>query len=224
VIKLAVLLVLSCTTALTFGHDISADNAQFVKSLLGPAPGPFMYLGAKHMFTGYDHLLFLAAVIFFLYRPRDIFLYITLFTVGHSITLLLGVLANWQFSGQLVDAIIGLSIVYKAFENMNGFVAWGRFKPDTRVAVMVFGLFHGLGLASKLQDYMASQDGQLINLLSFNIGVELGQLLALAVLFSLLLAWRSQPGFAKHAFAVNSLLLCAGLILFGHQFTGYLLA
>jgi hypothetical protein len=176
------------------------------------------------MFTGYDHLLFLAAVLFFLYRPRDILLYITLFTVGHSITLLLGVLAGWQFSGQLVDAIIGLSIVYKALENMNGFATWGRFKPDTRLAVLIFGLFHGLGLASKLQDSMVSQRGQVINLISFNIGVELGQLLALAIIFSVLLLWRRQSGFTRHAFAVNSVLLCAGLVLFGHQFTGYLLA
>jgi hypothetical protein len=223
-IKLAALLALNCFALVAFPHDISADNAQFVKNLVGPAPGPFMYLGAKHMFTGYDHLLFLAAVLFFLYRPRDILLYITLFTVGHSITLLLGVLAGWQFSGQLVDAIIGLSIVYKALENMNGFATWGRFKPDTRLAVLIFGLFHGLGLASKLQASMVSQRGQVINLISFNIGVELGQLLALAIIFSVLLLWRRQSGFTRHAFAVNSVLLCAGLVLFGHQFTGYLLA
>jgi hypothetical protein len=223
-IKIAALLALSCFTLVAFAHDISADNALFVKSLVGPAPWPFMYLGAKHMFTGYDHLLFLAAVLFFLYRPRDILVYISLFTLGHSITLLLGVLANWQLSGQLVDAIIGLSIVYKAFENMNGFALLGRLKPNTRLAVMVFGLFHGLGLATKLQDYMVSSEGRLINLLSFNIGVELGQLLALAVIFSVLLLWRRQTDFARHAFAVNSVLLCAGLVLFGHQFTGYLLA
>ena len=166
----------------SFAHDLSADNAAYVQGLTGAAIGPFLYLGAKHMFTGYDHLLFLFGVIFFLYRSRDIVLYVTLFTLGHSITLILGVWANWQVSGQLVDAIIGLSIVYKAFENMGGFEKLLGVQPDTRIAVFVFGLCHGLGLATKLQSYVAGGDGLLTNLLSFNLGVELGQLSALSLI------------------------------------------
>ena len=206
-----------------WGHDISAENAEVVMGLSGAAPGPFLYLGAKHMFTGYDHLLFLLGVIFFLYRPRDIVLYVTLFTVGHSITLLLGVLLGWQVNGHLVDAIIGLSIVYKAFENIKGFEAFLPWELNTRAAVFIFGLCHGLGLATKLQDSVQDGDGLLTNLLSFNIGVELGQLCALAAILLVLSSWRSRPSFQRQAFAVNTLLMGAGFVLFGYQITGFLL-
>ncbi len=79
-----------------FGHTIEGGDASFVEAIDGPAIGPFIYLGAKHMVTGYDHLLFLLGVIFFLYRPKHVVQYVTLFAIGHSITLLLGVLANLQ--------------------------------------------------------------------------------------------------------------------------------
>jgi len=206
------------------GHDISADNARFVENLTGTAVGPFLYLGAKHMFTGYDHLLFLMGVVFFLFKPRDIVLYVTLFTIGHSSTLLLGVLANWQVSGDLVDSVIGLSVAYKAFENINGFKALSLWQPDTRIAVFAFGLCHGLGLATKLQNYISSDESLLINLVSFNVGVELGQLLALSAILVALIAWRRQPGFANHTYAVNLIIMCAGFVLFGFHITGYLLA
>ncbi len=205
-------------------HDLSAANAAFVERLSGEAPGAFLYLGAKHMFTGYDHLLFLLGVIFFLYRPRDIVLYVTLFTLGHSLMLLLGVWGQWQVSSQLVDAIIGLSIVYKGFENIGGFRHLLGYEPDTRIAVAVFGLFHGLGLATKLQEYMQVEEGLWVNLLSFNVGVELGQLLALCFILLLLGLWRSQRGFSRQSFTVNCALMCAGFVLAGYQFTGYLLA
>jgi hypothetical protein len=216
----AVSLSLACSAS--WGHDLSADNAAYVQGLAGAAPGPFLYLGAKHMFTGYDHLLFLLGVIFFLYRPRDILLYVTLFTIGHSLTLLLGVWAHWQVNGHLVDFIIGLSIVYKAFENMGGFQTLLGINPDTRIAVMVFGLCHGLGLATKLQGYVSAEDGLLTNLLSFNVGVELGQLLALSIILTALLQWRRLSGFASQAFVANSILMCAGFVLAGNQFAGYL--
>ncbi|MEH6912109.1 MAG: HupE/UreJ family protein, partial [Oceanicoccus sp.] len=206
------LLLLFGFVSAAWGHNISAENAEFVLGLSGAAPGPFLYLGAKHMFTGYDHLLFLLGVIFFLYRPRDIILYVTLFTIGHSITLLLGVLSSWQVNGHLVDAIIGLSIVYKAFENIKGFETLLPWPLDTRIAVFVFGLCHGLGLATKLQEYVQSGDGLLVNLLSFNVGVELGQLCALAAILLALLGWRSRPSFQQQAFAVNTLLMCAGFV------------
>ena len=205
-------------------HDLSADNAAYVESLSGVAVGPFIYLGAKHMFTGIDHLLFLLGVIFFLYRGRDILLYITLFTIGHSVTLLLGVLANWQVDEHLVDMVIGLSVVYKAFENMGGFEKLLGNQPNTRAAVLIFGLCHGLGLATKLQSYINTEEGLIPNLLSFNLGVELGQVLALSIILIALLQWRRMPSFASHAFAANTVLMCAGFVLAGNQLAGYLFA
>jgi lysylphosphatidylglycerol synthetase-like protein (DUF2156 family) len=222
--RTAVALLAACLLAsgAVTAHDLSAGNTAFVEGLDGPAPGPFLYLGAKHMFTGYDHLLFLLGVIFFLYRPRDILLYVTLFTIGHSLTLVLGVWANWRVNGHLVDALIGLSVVYKAFENMGGFERVLGFSPDPRIAVLVFGLCHGLGLATKLQQTISGGDGLLFNLFSFNAGVELGQLLALAVILVLLLRWRRSAYFQRQAFAINTVVMCAGFLLAGNQFTGYL--
>lgn len=217
-----VLAVLMATSA--SAHDLSADNAAYVQNLAGPAFLPFMYLGAKHMFTGYDHLLFLSGVVFFLHRPRDIVVYVTLFTVGHSVTLVLGVAMHWTISSHLVDAIIGLSIVYKGFENIGGFRVLLGYEPDTRLAVMVFGLCHGLGLATRLQSYVGDGDGLWMNLMGFNIGVELGQLLALGLILFLLLLWRQRAGFNRQAFAVNTLLMAAGFTLAGYQFSGYLLS
>ena len=210
--------------ALASAHDLSADNAAFVQQQAGAAPGPFLYLGAKHMFTGADHLLFLCGVMFFLYRSRDILLYVTLFTLGHSLTLLLGVLADWRVDGHLVDAVIGLSVVYKAFENMGGFRELFGVEPDTRIAVFFFGLCHGLGLATKLQEYINDSEGLMANLASFNVGVELGQIAALGLILIALVAWRTRPGFNRHAFAANAALMCAGFVLAGNQIAGYLYA
>jgi len=204
-------------------HNISESNASFVEQLNGPAVVPFLYLGAKHMFTGYDHLLFLVGVVFFLSRPRDIVLYVSLFTLGHSVTLLAGVFAGWQVNAYLIDAVIGLSVVYKAFENMGGLDNLGRFRIDTRTAVFIFGLFHGLGLATRLQDLTLTDDGLVTNMLSFNVGVELGQIAALAAVLLLLLRWREGPGFQRQAFAANTLLMACGFVLTGYQFTGFLL-
>lgn len=204
-------------------HDLSAANSAFVQNLEGAAAGPFLYLGAKHMFTGYDHLLFLLGVLF-LYRPRDILLYVTLFTIGHSLTLVLGVWANWRVNEHLVDAVIGLSVVYKAFENMGGFRSVLGITPDPRIAVFVFGLCHGLGLATRLQETMHGDDGRLVNLLSFNAGVELGQVLALAIILVLLLRWRTSATFQRQAFALNTLVMCAGFLLAGNQLAGLVFA
>jgi hypothetical protein len=216
------LLAAAATPALA--HNLSGTDAEFVSSQAGPAIAPYLYLGAKHMITGVDHLLYLLGVIFFLYRGRDVVLYVTLFTIGHSTTLLLGVLAGWQLNSHLIDAIIGLSIAYKAFENLNGFNALFGASPDPRLAVLVFGLCHGLGLATRLQGMMPDGEGLLTNLLSFNIGVELGQLLALAVMLALLVSWRTSPSFSRQAFTVNCVLMSAGFVLAGHQFAGYLFA
>jgi hypothetical protein len=153
-------------------HGVARGDARFLQSLQGAAIAPLMYLGAKHMITGYDHLLFLVGVIFFLYRPRDVVQYVTLFTLGHSVTLLAGVLLGVHANAFLVDAVIGFSVVYKAFDNMDGFKRFLGFQPDARIAVLTFGLFHGFGLATKLQDFSLPQRGLVTNIVSFNIGVE----------------------------------------------------
>jgi hypothetical protein len=203
-----------------FGHDVSQANKSYIQTVNGPAPVPFFYLGAKHMVTGIDHILFLIGVIFFLYRLRDIVIYVSLFTLGHSTTLILGVLLGTGMNSYIVDAIIGFSVMYKAFENMGGFQRLG-LAINTKLAVLVFGLFHGLGLATKLQDLGASKNGLLVNLISFNVGVEVGQVIALAIVVVLLNFWRATPSFARRAFGANVLLLCAGTALTIYQLAGY---
>ncbi len=204
-------------------HNISADDARFVEAVVGVAIGPFVYLGAKHMVTGYDHILYLVGVLFFLARPRDIVLYVTLFTLGHSLTLVTGVLAGWRINEHLIDAIIGFSIVYKAFENVGGFDRLG-VAPDTRVAVFGFGLCHGMGLATKLQGFAMDPVGLVANILSFNAGVELGQVLALTFILLLLLRWRLGAAFESQAFVANMALMTGGFLLVGYQLTGYVLS
>ena len=209
--------------AIALAHGVSDKDATFVESISGAAIGPFMYLGAKHMVTGYDHLLFLVGVIFFLYRLKDIVLYVSLFTLGHSLTLLAGVLGDIPANAYLIDAVIGLSVVYKGFENIGGFKAFLGWQPNTKVAVTIFGLFHGFGLATKLQELAVSQEGLVANIVSFNIGVEIGQFLALAAILIALTWWRTQSGYLRHAFLTNSLLMFGGFLLIGYQLTGYAL-
>src|SRR5215204_4994420 len=219
----AVAAVLLFASAWLQAHGVSSKDARFLASLNGPAPIPLMYLGAKHMVTGYDHLLFLVGVIFFLHRTKDILLYVTLFTLGHSLTLLGGVLGGVRASAFLVDAVIGFSIVYKAFENMGGFKALG-FQPNTRVAVLAFGLVHGFGLATKLQEYSLSRNGLVTNIVSFNAGVEIGQFLALAAVLLALAYWRTRSGYLRHAYVTNAALMTAGFVLTGYQLAGYFMA
>jgi len=204
----------------TFAHGVTGRDAAFVQSIDGAAIGPFLYLGAKHMVTGYDHLAFLVGVIFFLYRLKDVLLYVSLFTLGHSTTLLLGVLGGVHANAYIIDAIIGVSVAYKAFENMGGFKRVG-FRLDTRVAVTVFGLFHGFGLATKLQEFTLSPNGLVTNIVSFNVGVEIGQMLALTGVLIAISFWRLRPGFLRHAFATNTILMTAGFMLVGYQLAGY---
>jgi hypothetical protein len=208
------------SAAAAFAHDVSQANKSYIQSIDGPAPVPFFYLGAKHMVTGIDHLLFLTGVVFFLYRLRDVVIYVSLFTLGHSTTLILGVLLGTGMNSYIVDAIIGFSVMYKAFENMGGLRRLG-LSIDTRLAVLVFGLFHGLGLATRLQDLGASKNGLLANLISFNVGVEAGQVIALAIVVVLLNFWRATPSFMRGAFYANVLLLGAGAALTIYQLAGY---
>ncbi len=202
-------------------HNVSKRDATFVKSNQGVAMAAFLYLGAKHMVTGYDHLAFLVGVIFFLYRLKDIVLYVSLFTLGHSITLLAGVLGGIHANPYVIDAIIGLSVVYKAFDNMDGFRRFLGFEPNTKMAVLIFGLFHGFGLATKLQELDLSKNGLVANILSFNVGVEVGQVLALTAVLIALSYWRTRSGFLRHAFATNTALMTVGFLLMGYQIAGY---
>jgi hypothetical protein len=208
--------------ALVDAHNVSKRDAAFVQSNTGSAIGPFLYLGAKHMVTGYDHLLFLVGVIFFLYRLKDVVQYVSLFTIGHSLTLLVGVLGGVHANPFVIDAIIALSVVYKAFDNMDGFKRFFGFQPNTRLAVLVFGLFHGFGLATKLQEFALAQDGLVSNIVSFNVGVEIGQVVALTGVLIALSYWRTRSGFIRHAFMTNTLLMMGGFILLGYQLTGYM--
>jgi hypothetical protein len=202
-------------------HGVSGKDAVYLQGLQGRAVGPLMYLGAKHMVTGYDHLLFLVGVIFFLYRLKDVVTYVSLFTIGHSLTLLAGVLGGIRANPFLIDAIIGFSVVYKAFENMDGFKRFFGVQPNTRIAVLVFGLFHGFGLATKIREFDIAQDGLIANLLAFNVGVEVGQVLALAAILTLMGYWRRTESFWRHAYTANVAIMTAGFMLIGYQLTGW---
>lgn len=215
----AMLLSLMATSA--FAHGVAEDDKLFIEQASGMQLMPFIYLGAKHMVTGYDHLLFLFGVIFFLYRMREVGIYVTLFAIGHSVTLLVGVLSGTHVNPYLVDAIIGLSVVYKALDNLGAFRRVLGFQPDTQAAVLIFGFFHGFGLATKLQEFTLSQEGLVPNILAFNLGVELGQLLALAAILIVMGFWRRSGAFWRQAFAANVVLMAAGLVLMGHQVAGY---
>ena len=204
-------------------HGVSGKDAVYLQGLDGRAIVPLMYLGAKHMVTGYDHLLFLIGVIFFLYRLKDVVQYVSLFTIGHSLTLLAGVLGGIHANAFLIDAIIGFSVVYKAFENMDGFRKFLGFQPNTRAAVLIFGLFHGFGLATKLQEFALSPNGLVANIVSFNVGVEIGQGLALTAILIALTYWRTRAGFLRHAFATNAIVMACGFLLVGYQLSGYFL-
>ena len=219
VLAIALALLLPAVAA---AHNVSQRDATFVESNKGAAVAPFLYLGAKHMVTGYDHLLFLVGVIFFLYKLKDVIQYVSLFTIGHSVTLLVGVLGGVHANPYIVDAIIGFSVVYKAFDNMDGFKRFLGFQPNTRLAVLIFGLFHGFGLATKLQEFSLAKTGLVTNIVSFNVGVEFGQVLALTAVLIALSYWRTRPGFLQHAFLTNTALMTGGFVLVGYQVTGYL--
>ena len=207
--------------ASAFAHGVAEGDKGYIQEISGVNLLPFMYLGAKHMVTGYDHLLFLLGVIFFLYKLKHVALYVSLFALGHSATLLAGVYWGTSVSAYLIDAIIGLSIVYKALDNLGAFQRWFGVQPNTKAATLIFGLFHGFGLATKIQEFEISRDGLLPNLLAFNVGVEIGQLLALFGILIVMGYWRRTGSFLRHAYTANVALMCAGFLLVGYQLTGY---
>ncbi len=207
-------------SAAAHAHGVADGDKGYIQEISGTHLLPFTYLGAKHMVTGYDHLLFLAGVIFFLYKLKDIGLYVSLFAIGHSVTMLYGVYAGVNVNAYLIDAIIGLSVVYKALDNLGAYQRWFGVQPNTKVATLVFGLFHGFGLAAKIQEFEIARDGLLPNLLAFSIGVEIGQLLALGAILIAMGYWRRTAAFLKHAYTANVAMMCAGFMLIGYQLTG----
>jgi hypothetical protein len=205
-------------------HGVTAGDKGYLQQVTGVLLAPFAYLGAKHMVTGYDHLLFLVGVIFFVFRLRDVALYVTLFAVGHTVTLMSGVLLDVRVNAYVVDAVIGLSIVYKALDNLGAYRVWFGWQPDTRAATLLFGLIHGLGLATKMLDYDVKSDGLLPNLIAFNVGVEVGQLLGLSAILIAMSYWRRSTGFGRHAFGANVVLMSLGFLLAGYQMAGFFLS
>jgi len=210
--------------SVAYAHGVTAGDKGYIMETFGTRIVPFMYLGAKHMVTGYDHLLFLFGVIFYLYRLKDIGVYVTLFALGHSITLIAGVLTGVQVNAYVIDAIIGASVMYKAMDNLGVFSRFLRYEPNPRTATMVFGLCHGLGLATKMLDFELGKNGLLGNLLAFNVGVEIGQFLALCVILIAMSFWRRSASFMRHATAANVLLLLSGVALVLYQVKGYVTA
>lgn len=202
-------------------HAIAQGDKGYIQEITGVHVMPFVYLGAKHMFTGYDHILFLLGVVFFLYRIQHVALYVTLFAIGHSTTMLLGVYFNIGINSYIIDAIIGLSVVYKALDNLGAYQRWFGFQPDPKAATLIFGLFHGFGLSTKIIEYDLSPDGLVPNLLAFNVGVEIGQIAALSAILIVMGYWRRTTGFFKHAYTANVVMMSAGFLLTGYQLAGY---
>ena len=219
-----VLLIFLASGAEAWAHNVAEGDKGYIQESSGTLILPFIYLGAKHMVTGYDHLLFLFGVIFFLYRLKDVGIYVTLFAIGHSTTLLFGVLTGITANAYLIDAIIGLSVVYKALDNLGAFQRWFGFQPSTKAATLIFGFFHGFGLATKIIEFEIAEDGLIPNLLAFNVGVEIGQLLALCAILIVMGFWRRTESFVRHAFAANTLLMTAGFMLVGYQLVGFAVA
>ena len=218
------LLSLAFLTAPAFAHAVAEGDKGYIQEMSGVHFLAFIYLGAKHMVTGYDHILFLLGVVFFLYRLKDVALYVSLFAIGHSITMLIGVYFNIGINSYIIDAIIGLSVVYKALDNMGAFQRWFGYQPDTKAATLLFGLCHGFGLSSKILDYEISPDGLLPNLIAFNIGVEIGQLLALGAILIAMGYWRRRESFWRHAYLANSAMMTAGFVLIVYHLTGYFIS
>jgi hypothetical protein len=215
-------LVLIALATSTSAHAVTVGDAGYIQEIFGPHIISFIYLGAKHMITGYDHILFLLGVVFFLYHMKDVAIYVSIFAVGHSVTMIVGVWFGWGINAYIIDAIIGLSVVYKALDNLGLYQKWLGFQPNTKAATLIFGLFHGTGLASKILEYQLSDDGLFANLLAFNVGVEVGQLLALFVILIVMGYWRARPNLMRQASVANFVMVFLGVLLTYQQIAGYI--
>lgn len=202
-----------------WGHGMSEEDKI---RILNAGPLEYIDLGAVHMVTGYDHLLFIFGVIFFLSRFTDILKFITAFTIGHSITLLFATLLEIKANVYLIDAVIALTVCYKAFDNLDGFKRHLDIKPPSLLwMVFIFGLIHGFGLSTRLQDLPLGEEGLVVKILSFNLGVELGQIVALTIMLVVLAGWRKSASFAKFSKLANWLLMALGILLLLMQLHGY---
>jgi hypothetical protein len=202
-----------------FAHGISDADKQ---AMLDGGYMKYVGLGASHMVTGYDHLLFLFGVIFFLTKFTDIVKFITAFTIGHSITLIFATFMQITANYYLVDAVIALTVFYKGFDNVGGFKKYLDMEsPNIIKLVFVFGLIHGFGLSTRLQQLPLGDSGLLMRILSFNVGVELGQIAALTIMLAFLITWRESASFKRFSNAANSGIMAAGVLLFLMQMHGY---
>ncbi|ART51834.1 MULTISPECIES: HupE/UreJ family protein [Acidovorax] len=202
-------------------HGISEADRQ---RMLSGGYLQYVGLGVTHMLTGYDHLLFLFGVVFFLSNFKDVAKFVTVFTIGHCITLVFATFFKITWNYYLVDAIIAISVIYKGFDNNGGFQKYFDMKsPNLLAAVFGFGLLHGFGLSTRLQQLPLGDDStsMLIRILSFNLGVEIGQIAALAVMVALLSLWRHRPSFKRFSYAANLGLVFAGVLLLLMQLHGY---
>ncbi len=200
---------------IALGHDVSGGDRALLEN---GGLWAYIYVGATHMLTGYDHLLFLVGVIFFLREFKEIVKFITAFTIGHSITLISATYLSFSVNEYLIDAIIGLSVLYKGFENMGLFQKWLKVNPPHLLnMVFVFGLIHGLGLSARLQSFTVDQEGILFKILCFNLGVELGQVLALIPIVYVINLWRQMSSYEPFFKATNTYLIIAGIGLTGYQ-------
>ena len=216
---IAVIAIQLFATLTASAHGISDADKQ---GILEGGNLEYIKLGATHMLTGYDHLLFLFGVIFFLTRFGDIVKFITAFTLGHCVTLIFATLLHIKANFYLIDAVIALTVCYKAFDNLDGFKQYvGIPSPNLLVAVTLFGLIHGFGLSTRLQQLPLGQEGLVLRILSFNLGVELGQIVALSGMWVFLAGWRRSASFFKFSKVANAGLMFAGLLLLLIQLHGY---
>ncbi len=208
-----------CFIGVAYAHGVTdADKL----SLVSGGNIDYIWLGAKHMLTGYDHLLFLFGIIFFLTKFSDIVKFITAFTIGHSITLIFATFYEITANYYLIDAVIALSVCYKGFENIGGFKKYLKMNsPNLQAVVLIFGLIHGFGLSTRLQQLPLGDDGLIWKILSFNVGVEFGQIIALSIMLFLLVQWRKKASFTKFSLASNRGLIIVGLLLFMYQMVGF---
>jgi hypothetical protein len=217
-----VIIALLLLNTIAFAHGISAADKQ---AMLDGGNLKYIWLGATHMLTGYDHLLFLFGVVFFLNTFKDIVKFVSVFTLGHSITLIVATFMGVNANYYLIDAVIAISVIYKAFDNNKGFKNYLHMKsPNLLWMVFIFGLIHGFGLSTRLQQLPLGEDSfeMLMRIISFNIGVELGQILALIPILFILMLWRKKASFLQHSKVANHLLMFAGFMLLLMQLHGYL--
>jgi len=203
-----------------YSHGMSdADKAK----ILDAGYWEYIELGGSHMLTGYDHLLFLFGVIFFLTKFKDIVKFITAFTIGHSITLIFATIYTIQANYFLVDAVIALTVCYKGFDNLDGFKKYLKIKSPSLIGmVFAFGLIHGFGLSTRLQQLPLGDHGIIMKIVAFNVGVEFGQIIALTVMLILLSNWRKSKFFKTFSDASNFGLIIVGFLLLLVQLHGYL--